>query len=60
MPLYEVEYSCPLKKEQKDAVAKAIANIHHQHFGYPLYFVRTKFTDGLVNDNYGGSLPCKP
>lgn len=55
MPPYEVEYSCALKKEQKDALANAIANVHHQHFGTLLYFVRTKFTDGSVNDNYEGA-----
>lgn len=54
MPLYEVEYSCGLTKQQKDALAKAISEVHHGHFGTPPYFVRTKFTDGSVNDNYEG------
>ncbi|KAH8807812.1 hypothetical protein F5884DRAFT_900143 [Xylogone sp. PMI_703] len=45
MPLYEVEYSIPLSKAERDEIAQAITHIHTRRFSTPSLFVNVRFTD---------------
>ncbi|KAJ5231653.1 uncharacterized protein N7469_006241 [Penicillium citrinum] len=45
MPLYDVEYVCPLTCAQQEALAEAFTNLHAKRFNTPRYFVNVRFTD---------------
>lgn len=45
MPLYDVEYVCPLTLTQQESLANAFTNLHAKRFNAPRYFVNVRFTD---------------
>lgn len=45
MPLYDVEYVCPLSPSQQEKLAKAFTILHAERFNTPRYFVNVRFTD---------------
>lgn len=45
MPLYDVEYVCPLTPLQQEKLANAFTILHAERFNTPRYFVNVRFTD---------------
>lgn len=45
MPLYDVEYVCPLTLTQQEQLAQSFTNLHSQRFQTPRFFINVRFTD---------------
>ncbi|KAJ5247017.1 hypothetical protein N7468_002000 [Penicillium chermesinum] len=45
MPLYDVEYVCPLSLSQQEELAQAFTQLHSQRFQTPRVFINVRFTD---------------
>lgn len=45
MPLYDVEYICPLTPTQQENLAIALTNLHAQRFHTPRCFINVRYTD---------------
>lgn len=45
MPLYDIEYVCPLTPTQQEHLAIALTNLHAQRFHTPACFINVRYTD---------------
>lgn len=53
MPLYEIQHSCPLTRQQKAELASQITHLHATAFTTPSLFVNINFTDiDATEQNY--------
>ncbi|KAH8806042.1 hypothetical protein F5884DRAFT_902973 [Xylogone sp. PMI_703] len=61
MPLYDVQHSYPLTREQKDRVAEAITRLHSTMFHTPSMFVNIRFiATEPQGDFYVAGTPTEP
>lgn len=59
MPLYDVEYICPLEYTQQEQLADALTNLHATRFKTPRCFVNVRFTDASNQLVFRGGKPRK-
>lgn len=59
MPLYDVEYVCPLEYTQQEQLANALTNLHATRFKTPRCFVNVRFTDVSNQLVFRGGVPRK-
>ena len=45
MPLYDIEYVCPLTPEQQEQLAIAFTELHSKRFNTPRFFINVRYTD---------------
>ncbi|KAF9893777.1 hypothetical protein FE257_009947 [Aspergillus nanangensis] len=45
MPLYDVEYVCPLTATQQEQLAIAFTELHSTRFNTPRFFINVRYTD---------------
>lgn len=55
MPLYQVEYTSPLTRSEKNDLAASITQIHQSAYGAPSIFIGITFKDISDVEYYAGS-----
>ncbi|KAN0071819.1 hypothetical protein V8E54_010415 [Elaphomyces granulatus] len=55
MPLYQVEYTSPLTRSEKNDLAASITQIHQSAYGAPSIFIGVTFKDISAVEYYAGS-----
>jgi phenylpyruvate tautomerase PptA (4-oxalocrotonate tautomerase family) len=55
MPLYQVEYTSPLTRSEKNDLAASITRIHQSAYGAPSIFIGITFKDISDVEYYAGS-----
>ena len=61
MPLYQIQHSSTLSRDQQDKLAAAITEIHAEKFTTPSLFVNVIFTDTSSQHTYvAGKRVCPP
>lgn len=56
MPLYQVEHSDPLTREERDELAAKVTDIHKTAYGTPTPFISVVFEDISKTNFYEGGV----